>query len=55
MSPASKPVTDEQARVGIRVHKFGGTSVDGAVRLKAMARIVHDHGTPTVVVVSEYL
>ncbi len=52
MSPASRPVTDEQARVGIRVHKFGGTSVDGAVRLKAMARIVRDQGTPTVVVVS---
>ena len=35
-----------------RVHKFGGTSVDGAERLKAIAAIIRDQGDRSVVVVS---
>ena len=35
-----------------RVHKFGGTSVDGAERLQALAAIIRDQGGPSVVVVS---
>jgi aspartate kinase len=34
------------------VHKFGGTSVDGAERLKALAAIIRDQGDCSVVVVS---
>ena len=34
------------------VHKFGGTSVDGAERLKALAAIIRDQGDRSVVVVS---
>ena len=36
----------------LRVHKFGGTSVDGAERLRALAGIIRDQGHPAVVVVS---
>ena len=35
-----------------RIHKFGGTSVDGAERLRALARIIRDQNDPAVVVVS---
>ena len=35
-----------------RVHKFGGTSVDGAERLKALATIIRDQDDCSVVVVS---
>ncbi len=35
-----------------RVHKFGGTSVDGAERLKALAAIIRDQEGRSVVVVS---
>ena len=35
-----------------RVHKFGGTSVDGAERLQALAAIIRDQRDPCVVVVS---
>ena len=35
-----------------RVHKFGGTSVDGAERLQALAAIIRDQQDPSVVVVS---
>ena len=35
-----------------RIHKFGGTSVDGAERLRALARIIRDQDDPAVVVVS---
>ena len=35
-----------------RVHKFGGTSVDGAERLKALAAIIRDQDDSSVVVVS---
>jgi aspartate kinase len=35
-----------------RVHKFGGTSVDGAERLQAVAAIIRDREDPSVVVVS---
>ncbi len=35
-----------------RVHKFGGTSVDGAERLQAVAAIIRDQGDRSVVVVS---
>ena len=34
------------------VHKFGGTSVDGPERLKALAAIIRDRRDPSVVVVS---
>jgi aspartate kinase len=36
----------------LRVHKFGGTSVDGAERLKALAGIIQRQNDPAVVVVS---
>jgi len=36
----------------LRVHKFGGTSVDGAERLKALARIILQREDGAVVVVS---
>jgi aspartate kinase len=35
-----------------RVHKFGGTSMDGAERLQALAAIIRDQRDPSVVVVS---
>ncbi len=35
-----------------RIHKFGGTSVDGAERLRALAHIIRDQNDPAVVVVS---
>ena len=35
-----------------RVHKFGGTSVDGPERLQALAAIIRDQQDPSVVVVS---
>ncbi|HAT18021.1 MAG TPA: hypothetical protein DCS76_09525, partial [Gemmatimonadetes bacterium] len=35
-----------------RVHKFGGTSVDGSERLKALAAIIRDQDDRSVVVVS---
>ena len=35
-----------------RIHKFGGTAVDGAERLRALARIIRDQDDPAVVVVS---
>ena len=35
-----------------RIHKFGGTSVDGAERLKALAAIIRDQENCSVVVVS---
>ena len=35
-----------------RVHKFGGTSVDGAERLQALAAIIRDQRDSSVVVVS---
>ena len=52
MSSAPEHVPRGWASGGVRIHKFGGTSVDSAGRLQAMARIVRDQGVPTVVVVS---
>ena len=43
---------DGSAVVMPRVHKFGGTSVDGAERLQALAAIIRDQRDPCVVVVS---
>ncbi len=43
---------DEAAVAMPRVHKFGGTSVDGAERLQALAAIIREQADRSVVVVS---
>ena len=52
MKSVTEPVPSERATSSLRVHKFGGTSVDSARRLRAMACIVRDQGVPAVVVAS---
>lgn len=52
MRSVTEPAPSERATSSLRVHKFGGTSVDSAERLRAMARIVRDQGVPAVVVAS---
>lgn len=52
MKSVYEPALSEEAIDSLRVHKFGGTSVDSAGQLRAMARIVRDQGVPAVVVAS---
>ena len=49
---AAQEMTDNPTAGVLRVHKFGGTSVDGAECLKALACIIRDEEGPAVVVVS---
>ena len=52
MKSVTELVPSERGTNSLRVHKFGGTSVDSARRLRAMACIVRDQGVPAVVVAS---
>ena len=52
MKSVTELMPSERGTNSLRVHKFGGTSVDSARRLRAMACIVRDQGVPAVVVAS---